>query len=56
MLVGLRESIAIIESEIEYAKTVNQQMALGMSQVKQLIEDRMQRELVSLILESKKEV
>lgn len=34
---GLRKAIEIIDKEIEYAKTVNPVMTLGMQQVKALI-------------------
>ena len=36
--IGLKKSIAIIETEIELAKKLNPQMAMGMSQIKMLIE------------------
>ena len=35
---GLKKAIKIIEEEMEYAKQVNPQMAIGMSQIKMLIE------------------
>ena len=43
MIDGLKEAIRIIEKEIEYAKTVNQQMALGMSRVRDIIESKIGR-------------
>lgn len=36
--IGLKKAISIIEKEVEFAKTVNPQMAMGMNQVKMLIE------------------
>ena len=45
MIDGLKEAIRIIEKEIEYAKTANQQMALGMSQVRDIIEIRRAKEV-----------
>ena len=44
MIDGLKEAIRIIEKEIEYAKTVNPQMALGMCQVRDLIENRIKQQ------------
>ena len=44
MIDGLKEAIRIIEKEIEYAKTVNQQMALGMSRVRDIIESRIKQQ------------
>lgn len=44
MIDGLKEAIRIIEKEIEYAKTANQQMALGMSQVRDIIENRIKQQ------------
>lgn len=38
MTKGLKLAIEIIEKEMEYAKQVNPQMAMGMSQIKMLIE------------------
>lgn len=34
---GLERAIEIIEKELEFAKLVNPQMAIGMSQIKMLI-------------------
>ena len=37
MKAGLKKAIEIINKELEFAKQVNPQMALGMDQVKSLI-------------------
>lgn len=44
MIDGLKEAIRIIEKEIEYAKAVNPQMAMGMCQVKEKIENRIKQQ------------
>lgn len=44
MIDGLKEAIRIIEKEIEYAKTINPQMTIGMYQVKQTIENRIKQQ------------
>lgn len=40
MVEGLKEAVEIIDKELEYAKRVNIQIALGMLQAKALIELR----------------
>jgi len=44
MLKGLKKAKEIIENEIIFAKTVNPQMAMGMSQVLMLIERKIKTE------------
>lgn len=39
---GLKKAIEIIDKEIEFAKKVNPQMALGMSQIKMLLKKELQ--------------
>lgn len=41
---GLREALRIIEKEMEFAKFVNPQMAMGMCQVKEKIENRIKQQ------------
>lgn len=43
---GLEEAIRIIDKEMEFAKTVNPHMALGMEQIKALIKRRLRLEFV----------
>lgn len=41
---GLEEAIKIIDEEIEVAKGINPFMALGMEQIKKLIENKLKLE------------
>lgn len=44
MIEGLEKAKEIIKKEMEFAKTVNSQMAMGMSQVLMLIEKEIKKE------------
>lgn len=43
---GLEEAVKIIDKEVEIAKTINPYMALGMQQIKDLIQRRLKLEFV----------